>query len=127
MRRLIEETAYCIIAAAACVAIVLALGGCRSPFGTTIKTPKTVYFAEGSITLNPVPCTVSAVEGEDADGAEMVFPDGSYVTLSGGGSAGNLMLVIMQNDGTEARTDAAAKAGANVNSPSATATAGGAE
>lgn len=109
----------------ALTSIALASLGCKSPFGTDNISNKYVYFYRDSVNLHPP--SVKVVEGSYADdeegtGTEMVLPDGSYVTLTGGGAAGNLMLVVNQNDGTDqdAKTDAKASAAATVNSPNST-------
>ena len=98
------------------VAAALALMGCKSPFGTDYISVKKVEFAENSINLHPMPVKVEEVEGEAGEGTEFVFPDGSYLTLTGGGAAGNLMLVVNQNDGTtqDVKTDAKAEVTADV-------------
>ena len=106
---------------ASVVLLVLLLVGCKSPFGTTNTSHKYVYFMKDSINLHPAPTQVAETEGESSEGTELVFPDGSYLSLSGGGAAGNLMLTVMQNDGTDQTTKSDAKAAANANSPSATA------
>jgi hypothetical protein len=96
------------------VAAALAVVACGTshPFGTRtmVKSTKTVNFHRQSINLHPMPVKLDATEGEGegpdgTEGAGMILPDGSYVKLSGGGSAGNLMLVVNQNDGTEQAAD----------------------
>ena len=84
---------------------------------TENSTKKRIVFEQDSINLHPMAVSVSEVEGQgETTGTEMVFPDGSYVTLAGGGAAGNLTVVPMQNDGTDqdAKTDAKADVKADV-------------
>lgn len=86
-------------------ALALLAVGCYST--TTNTTEKIVNLHPDSVNLHPFPTIVkeSGLEGES--GTEMVFPDGSYVQLTGGGAAGNLTLTIMQNDDAKqsARTE----------------------
>ena len=78
----------------------LLLVGC-----TTMDSTKLVVYEAGSINLHPFP--VLMTEGQTEGGKnELILPDGSYVTLTGTGSAGNLYLITNQNDGTEQTTDA---------------------
>ena len=100
----------------AIVAVALLLLGCTS----TGDSFKLVTYERGSINLHPFP--VLMIEGENEGGEnELILPDGSYVTLTGTGSAGNLYLITNQNDGTEqttkAEVEAKLDADANVNSP----------
>ena len=80
------------LAIVALAALVLVACGTSHPFGTRTmaESTKTVTFHENSINLHPMPVDLSAVEGEgeNPEGAGMILPDGSYVKLSGGGSAG---------------------------------------
>ena len=109
------------LAIVALAALVLVACGTSHPFGTRgeVTSHKTVVFHEHSINLHPMPVAMEAVEGEDTEGASMILPDGSYVKMSGGGSAGNLMLVVNQNDGTaqegSTKTDAQADITATAN------------
>lgn len=101
-------------------ALAVVACGTSHPFGTRteVESNKTVTFHENSINLHPMPVALDATEGESPEGAGMILPDGSYVKLSGGGSAGNLMLVVNQNDGTaqtaDTKTDATADVDATV-------------
>lgn len=112
---------YCILAL---LSVFLILPGCKSPGGTDNTSTKMVIFMKDSIklTVPDMDLKEGVYEAGTNEGTEVVLPDGSYVKLSGGGSAGNLMLVVNQNDGTdqEAKTDAQASASANVNSPNST-------
>ena len=105
------------------IAALCAVAGCTS----TGDSWKSVTYEEGSINLHPFPVLMQ--EGENEGGQnEIILPDGSYVTLTGTGSAGNLYLITNLNDGTEqtteTKTDASLDADANVNSPGS-ATGGG--
>ena len=109
------------LAIAALAALVLVACGTSHPFGTRtmVKSTKTVNFHRQSINLHPMPVKLDATEGEGegpdgTEGAGMILPDGSYVKLSGGGSAGNLMLVVNQNDGTEQAADTKTDATADI-------------
>ena len=102
-------------------ALAVVACGTSHPFGTRTvnKSTKTVNFHRQSINLHPMPVKLDATEGEGegpdgTEGAGMILPDGSYVKLSGGGSAGNLMLVVNQNDGTEQTADTKTDAQADV-------------
>ena len=119
MRKAIEEVGFWLVLLVVGAMFVLAAGcGTSHPFGTRTmaESTKTVTFHENSINLHPMPVDLSAVEGEgeNPEGAGMILPDGSYVKLSGGGSAGNLMLVVNQNDGTEQAADTKTDATADV-------------
>jgi len=106
----------------AIVAVALCVVGCKSPFGTTNISNKTITFETGAFPgWGAEDLKVTEGSYESSEGTSMTLPDGSKVMLTGGGAAGNLMLVIMQNDGTDqdTRTDAAATV-------DATATTGGA-
>lgn len=95
----------------------LALSAC-----TTVHSTKIVRYEPGSVNLHPFPFKLEEVEGQEGGGGEMILPDGTYFTLAGGGSAGNVMILTMQNDGTDQEgASTEAKAAANVNSPDANA------
>ena len=101
----------------AIVAVALCVVGCKSPLGTDMESTKTIYFAEGSVVYNPPDITVGEGEYEATeDGTTLTLPDGSILRLTGGGAAGNLFIINMQNDGTTqaAKTDATADLDATV-------------
>jgi len=122
MRKAIEEVGFWLVLLVVGAMFVLAAGcGTSHPFGTRtmVKSTKTVNFHRQSINLHPMPVKLDATEGEGegpdgTEGAGMILPDGSYVKLSGGGSAGNLMLVVNQNDGTEQAADTKTDATADI-------------
>ena len=105
------------LAIVALAALAVVACGTSHPFGTrTVNTTtKRIIFEENSINLHPMAVKVTEVEGQvETTGTEMVFPDGSYVTLTGGGAAGNLTVVPMQNDGVQQDADTKTDAQADV-------------
>lgn len=99
------------------LALVVCAVGCKSPMGTDMESTKTIHFAEGSVVYNPPDITVEEGAYEaSADGTTLTLPDGSILKLTGGGAAGNLFIINMQNDGTDqqAKTDAKAEVDADV-------------
>ena len=113
------------------LALLLLVADCTTTNETYNWTPKTVQFERDSINLHPVPSKMEEFEGQTPGSGSYILPDGSYFDMSGGGSAGNLTLILTQNDGTDVSakqaqtTDAnvAPSAAANVTSPNANATA----
>ena len=117
MRRIIPLLLLAILATLA----VVFVAGCKSPFGTTNISHKTVHVHPNAVNLHPIPGSVGdAVDGTE-NGTEFIQPDGSFVSLTGGGMVGNLILSIMLNDdtGQTTKTDAKASAQANVKSDDA--------
>ncbi len=99
------------------VALLALTAGCKSPLGTDYTSTKRIIFEEGSIALAPMPVEVKEGEYETPpDGTTLTLADGSVLKLTGGGAAGNLFLINMQNDGTEqqVKTDAKADVKADV-------------
>lgn len=102
--------------------IALAVVGCKSY--TYNLTDKTVTFSPRAFAFERPAATVAEVTDQvtDSPGEEMILPDGSYFTTSGGGSAGNVWIIVTQNDGTEQDSKATADVSteadidANVNS-----------
>jgi len=99
------------------LAVLVCAVGCKSPMGTDMVSTKTITFAQGSVVFNPPNITVEEGAYEStADGSTLTLPDGSVLKLTGGGAAGNLFIINMQNDGTDqaAKTDANATVDADV-------------
>ena len=83
------------------ICAVFALFACAVCIGcSTVESTKYIIYETGSINLHPVPYALSEVEGQAGSPGEMILPDGTYFAISGGGSANNLTLLTMQNDGT---------------------------
>ena len=110
------------IVKAVLLCVILSLvAGCSTT--TYNYTPKSVKIMPTAFAFDRPTASAEEVTGQvPGDGEEMILPDGSYFSTSGGGSAGNLWLIITQNDGTAQESRASAEVetdadiDANVNS-----------
>ena len=92
------------------LAVLLLLGTSCALF----ESNKTVNIHEGAISFTPA--LIEAGDAEDATDSktEYLLPDGSYLSLVGGGMVGNFLFSIMMNDGTTQDAKADIKADATV-------------
>ena len=67
---------------------------------TTMDSTKFVIYEQGSINLHPL-AVKEIKEGENEGGDnQVILPDGSFVSVAGTPSLGNLYLITNLNDGT---------------------------
>lgn len=87
--------------------VVATIGVCYPLVGcTSTESAKTIIYQPGSVTMNPLPYPVRAIETEAGDTEYVyVMPDGSHMNVSDMGVYGNFTLTSNQNDTIDAKAE----------------------